>query len=294
METLATRDPRWKLQIEALLLAENVAHAWLQHADHTDIAVLDVATSELETVSLLLSEMVADDRQFRPLVTPDSSAKVGLLLQPPFAFGLALAALMLVFFWVTGDVSSRSVWMKKGILDAVSVVRDHEWWRLVTAATLHHNMQHVLSNCGFMLLLMWAAAERLGLGISLAIWLLTAIGGFGVSLGLSPVLLTLGASGGLFGLLGAATGHALGHAPVEYSQKKYARWRVVGGSILLFAATAFSPHANLAAHAGGYCLGFILGVAAPARAPSERWQSLAAAFSALILISSWIIAIQNN
>src|SRR4051812_48653252 len=58
--------------------------------------------------------------------------------------GWFLAAALLAFFVVTGD-RSTSDWFARGSSDASRVVAG-EWWRVVTALTLHADLAHVLSN----------------------------------------------------------------------------------------------------------------------------------------------------
>jgi membrane associated rhomboid family serine protease len=82
-------------------------------------------------------------------------------------------------------------------------VADGEWWRLLTAAFLHANPIHILFN---MLMLWWfgrALEGLLGRGRFLGLYLVSALAGSAGALLLSPEAHTLGASGAVFGILGA-------------------------------------------------------------------------------------------
>ncbi|MGH3031342.1 MAG: rhomboid family intramembrane serine protease [Gaiellaceae bacterium] len=82
-------------------------------------------------------------------------------------------------------------------------VADGEWWRLLTAAFLHANPIHILFN---MLMLWWfgrALEGLLGRGRFLGLYLVSALAGSAGALLLSPEARTLGASGAVFGILGA-------------------------------------------------------------------------------------------
>jgi membrane associated rhomboid family serine protease len=82
-------------------------------------------------------------------------------------------------------------------------VADGEWWRLLTAAFLHANPIHILFN---MLMLWWfgrALEGLLGHGRFLGLYLVSALAGSAGALLLSPEAHTLGASGAVFGILGA-------------------------------------------------------------------------------------------
>lgn len=83
-------------------------------------------------------------------------------------------------------------------------IADGEWWRLVTGAFLHANLIHVLFN---MLMLWWfgqALEALLGPVRFLGVYLVSALAGSaGALLLVAPEARTVGASGAVFGILGA-------------------------------------------------------------------------------------------
>jgi membrane associated rhomboid family serine protease len=79
-----------------------------------------------------------------------------------------------------------------------------EWWRLLTAAFLHAGLFHLGLN---MLLLWWIGApleEAMGRGRFLLLYVVSGLAGSAGALLWSPTGVTVGASGAVFGLLGAA------------------------------------------------------------------------------------------
>jgi membrane associated rhomboid family serine protease len=82
-------------------------------------------------------------------------------------------------------------------------VADGEWYRLLTSAFLHASLVHI----GFNMLMLWwfgqALEVALGRGRFLGIYLVSALAGAAGALLLSPLSLTVGASGAVFGILGA-------------------------------------------------------------------------------------------
>jgi len=132
-----------------------------------------------------------------------------------------------------------------------------DWWRLISAAFLHYGPLHLGMN---MLALWWfgAAVEQvLGRGRYLLLYLVSGLAGSAGALVLSPTNLTVGASGAIFGILGAAF--------VLERQRTY----VLGGGAvsiiaLNLAFTLFVPGISIGGHLGGLA-GGALGILALSR-----------------------------
>lgn len=135
-----------------------------------------------------------------------------------------------------------------------------QWWRIITAGFLHGSLMHIGFN-------MWAlmdvgrhTEEVYGPKRMLVIYILSTMGGFALSM-LRGTPLTVGASAGLFGLIGAMI--ALG---VKYKWSSeaaaikgfYLRWAIYG---LLWGLLPFFRVDN-AAHIGGGITGFLVAYAA--------------------------------
>jgi membrane associated rhomboid family serine protease len=96
-----------------------------------------------------------------------------------------------------------------------------EWWRMLSAAFLHYGPFHLLLN---MLALWWFGSmleQRIGSGRFLAIYIVSGLAGSAGALMLDPTTPTVGASGAIFGVLGAGL-------VMEQFQRDY----VFGGSAL--------------------------------------------------------------
>ena len=105
-----------------------------------------------------------------------------------------------------GDLYARGALLIRGALSSGEAVglAEGEWWRLLTAAFLHANLLHIGLN---MLLLWWVGSgleEAMGRARYLALYLVSGLAGSAGALLLSPEAITVGASGAIFGLLGAA------------------------------------------------------------------------------------------
>jgi len=99
-------------------------------------------------------------------------------------------------------------------------VADGDWWRLITSAFLHGGLLHIAFNMYFLWFVGAPVEEALGRGRFLLIYLVSGLAGSAGALVYTPTSPTVGASGAIFGILGAAL--------VLERQRNY----VLGGSAL--------------------------------------------------------------
>jgi membrane associated rhomboid family serine protease len=106
----------------------------------------------------------------------------------------------------SGSIYENGVLIAKAVDSSGNLVgvAEGDWWRMITAAFLHYGPLHLALN---MLALWWfgaAVEETLGRGRYLAVYLLSGLAGSAGALLLDPLTPTVGASGAIFGILGAA------------------------------------------------------------------------------------------
>src|SRR5665213_285843 len=83
------------------------------------------------------------------------------------------------------------------------IYQEHQWWRLVTAGFLHGGWLHILMN-SWVLYDLGAQVEQVyGTPRFLVVYFVGTVGGFYVSAVVNPRVLSLGASAGIMGLVGA-------------------------------------------------------------------------------------------
>jgi membrane associated rhomboid family serine protease len=123
-------------------------------------------------------------------------------------------------------------------------VAQGDWWRLFTAMFLHYGPFHLAMN---MLALWWfgAAVEQvLGRGRYLLLYLVSGLAGSAGALLFTPESATVGASGAIFGILGAAL--------VLERQRTYVLGGGAMGIILLNLVITFAlPGISIGGHLGG-------------------------------------------
>ena len=123
-------------------------------------------------------------------------------------------------------------------------VAQGDWWRLITTAFLHYGPVHLAFN---MLFLYWVGTpveDYLGRGRFLLVYLVSGLAGSAGALVFAPDNPTLGASGAVFGVLGAAF--------VLERQRSYVLGGSAVGLIVINLALSFVlSNISLGAHVGG-------------------------------------------
>jgi len=140
-----------------------------------------------------------------------------------------------------------------------------EWWRLVTAGFLHGGLLHILMN-SWVLFDIGAEVEMIyGTSRFIVFYFVSTVLGFLASSFIYPGI-SIGASAGVFGLIGAmiAFGVTDKSALGSYAKALYIRWAIYG---LLMGFLPFFQTDN-AAHIGGITAGFL--AAFIARTPRAR------------------------
>lgn len=144
-----------------------------------------------------------------------------------------------------------------------------DWWRLVTPMVVHFGILHI----GLNMLVLWRLGppveQVVGSRLYLAAYVLSGIGGQVASdLTMGPNVLSGGASGAIYGIIGvligyyvagrvaanagrvATSGWAFNPSAVKSLAIQAGLWLVVGGAV---------AHVDSAAHAGGAVVGLVIG-----------------------------------
>lgn len=200
------------------------------------------------------------------------------------SIGLAVAWLLIASFGMTSGTPALTT---RGSASAERLVAGGEWWRAITALTLHADLTHVLGNAAAAGVLLTAAAWRIGPGMTAAITLASGIAGNVIT----AVFYrsrhdSIGSSTAVFGTLGLVTAIALFDA-WKFGVRRRAPWVLFGASLALLGFLGSGERSDVLAHAAGWACGIGFGLAALAARPSPL-RGLAQA--ALLLAASAVIA----
>jgi len=144
--------------------------------------------------------------------------------------------------------------IRAGALET-GLVASGQWWRLLTCVFVHIGVIHVLFNLYALLSVSSFLEAELGSSRYLALFLLAGLGGSAASYLFHARVVSAGASGAIFGLIGFAIAY--------FRREGSARGRDIRAFMMRWALYAFVfglfVRADNFAHAGGFALGFLLG-----------------------------------
>jgi rhomboid protease GluP len=272
-----TPDRRRADEWAVVLAAAAIPH-WLRHRldGWALIVPADDASTALATLAAYDQENTRDD------------AGAVVASRPPTITGAVVALLLIGFFAITGPRAGRSAWFEHGSADAARMLAG-EWWRAITALTLHADVPHLAGNALACALLITAVCWQLGPGLGLWLLLLAGAGGNTLTaLAHGGGHVSVGASTATFGALGILAALRIA-TPRRLGRRT---WVVIAACLALLAFLGAGPDTDILAHGFGMLVGAGLGLATaltPSRVlPLIDWLLLAAAATAVAL--TWRLA----
>ena len=213
----------------------------------------------------------------------------------PHAYTAALALLPIILWhgWRVGWWSAPSMlpspdlWRGAGILDAVRVRVFSEWYRTVTALTLHASLTHLCGNVAFGAVFLPLLARMTGIGRALWLTLLGGAMGNALTVMIRPTpVLSLGFSTALFACIGAISGFMA----CQQQGKRKVMLPVAAAAALLAMLGTEGDNTDYTAHLAGLGCGLLLGAL-------EAWQVrkymvrpnqwIVGAATALVCLTAW-------
>ena len=172
-----------------------------------------------------------------------------------------VAFMVVVYLWEAMLAQSFNISIRvlheTGAQLGPAILHHGEWWRLLTAGFLHVTASHLVFNMITLYFIGRLLELEIGHWRFLILFLATVISGNLTSLAFGTMnAISAGASGGVFGLLGAIV-------RLGMMDKRRAYWRsqakLMTAFVLLSVISAlFTPGIDLAAHIGGLVGGFLI------------------------------------
>jgi membrane associated rhomboid family serine protease len=275
----------WALVLAAVQIPHQI------HYSNRTWHLLVPAGKELQA-SYELESYFTENKDWPPR-PPEPNHDFSPLMQPPT---LLLIGALLLFYTLTGPWDAQSPWFLQGAGHSEHILERGEWWRLLTALTLHADAVHLLSNCLIGGWLVHFFCQLTGTGLGLCALLFSAGGG-----NLINVLLHgaghqfVGFSTAVFAVIGMLS--VLTHQGRGKVTGSHFLIPIMAGAALLAALGSSGERTDLGAHFFGLVCGLLSGYLL-SREPFHRlrhslaFQCLCFILFISLLIGSWMLALR--
>lgn len=249
---------------QTLILSAVGIHSWTVVRGGMFVVVVPEESAAVAVRHLV--EVAQESRTPAPIAVPP---KVH-----PWAWtgSILYALVMMAVAYAAGSGTFGFDWLEGGSLNG-AIPATHEWWRVVTALTLHADVGHLLSNLAFGTLFGFLASRAMGGGVAWAGILLGAMMGNALDAMVMPEQQrSIGASTAVFAALGVLSAYAW---MIESATSL--RWAkrlgpLIAGVILLGFLGAGGERTDVIAHITGFASGCLLGVGL-GKIPERRFDS---------------------
>jgi rhomboid protease GluP len=271
-----------------VLEARSIEHEILQNGELWSLCVPPTLLARAyEEIDRYAAERSLPRRAAEPVIAPHPGAAIGIFFYIFILLAVAFAA---------GAQLFGADWLTLGSLDASA---RGEWWRSLTALTLHLDQEHLLGNVLFGVVAGIAASRLLGPGVAWAsILAAAAIANYTEAL-ITPIAhRAVGASTAVFAALGMLSGMAW-RQRLTLRERLWYRWApLIAGICLLTLLGAGNAHVDVLGHALGFLFGLGVGwIYIRADMPSHRGrrrQLVAGAGALLAICTAWFLALRHG
>lgn len=206
---------------------------------------------------------------------------------------IAYIAVLLLVTWLADASAFARDWVAAGRIDG-TLIRAGEWWRTITALTLHSGLKHLIGNILFGTLFGLFAGRLLGSGVA---WLTIISAAASANL-LNTLLLesthrAIGASTAVFAALGLVAGFVWRGKLMSQARWPYRVGPIVGGLALLMYTGTGDENTDIGAHLMGFVCGFAAGMLMTLVAKQRfefRGQLLAGGLALSMIVLAWLFA----
>ncbi|MBU0482182.1 MAG: rhomboid family intramembrane serine protease [Proteobacteria bacterium] len=246
------RSDVWSL----VLLSAGIPHL---HRMNDDRFQLEVAEKDYPRAKSEIARFEEENLNWPPPPAYlEATGSVAGHRNPPTA--LIMGAL-LVFYTITGPSSHGSEWFKIGAVDSRAMIYGGEWWRALTALTLHSDSVHLAGNLLIGGLVIHYLCRNFGTGFG---WFLVIMSGAAGNilnvLARGAGHFSVGFSTAVFGAVGILCGSRASRS--RYGWLKGFLLPIGAGCALLAMLGSTGRRTDLGAHLWGLVSGLLLGAAA--------------------------------
>lgn len=182
-------------------------------------------------------------------------------------------------------------WLQAGAAQAAAI-QGGEWWRAVTALSLHVDSPHLVGNLFFGMLFIYLAGEFLGWGLALSgVVLGGALGNLLNAFAQAPSHTSIGASTALFAAVGLLAAYTW-----SLRARRLNRWVPLGAAVAVLAFIGMGGErtdifAHFAGLAAGSLFGFVYGALEARAILTDRFKRYVGFGAAAFFFLGWGLAL---
>jgi rhomboid protease GluP len=171
---------------------------------------------------------------------------------------LLLIGSLALFYAITGSWENNTIWFQTGAGNSTAILEQNEWYRLITALTLHADILHLLNNCMFGGFLLHFFFLLTGTGLGLFALLLASTAGNFINVLLhGPGHMFVGFSTAVFAVIGMLS--VLSYKNTSATTGSHALIPLMASAALLAMLGSEGKRADLGAHFFGLLCGLSAG-----------------------------------
>ncbi|HNX26632.1 MAG TPA: rhomboid family intramembrane serine protease [Phycisphaerae bacterium] len=204
--------------------------------------------------------------------------------QVTWAMIIIFAAVYVIMALLYHTTQFTTAQLLKWGADQGQKIVDGEYWRLLTAGFVHANFMHIFFNCLGCYYFGSAVEQYQGRARLVGIFLFAVVTGNIAGLWMHPESVAIGASGGLFGLIGMMAAMTIRYYRQMPHMLRNALKKWIASILVYNLFFMIIPQVDISAHAGGFAGGFIMGLIAARPLGSKDRPSIATLAMAAILL----------
>ena len=271
----------YSLLLDSLGIENNAVFRWNSWQIEVDLSDYDKAKSEISAYE--------KSGRIEKIHNKFAHIRFQKIDWPIFCATLLLLVLFHVFIYEFDHLE-----LIKAGRSSAAAITEGEFFRAVTALTLHGDYKHLFSNIVFGGIVLWALSTMTGTGTAILFALFTGFAGNLMNAFFyGSAHNSIGASTSVFGVIGVLAGLQFFDS---FREKKLGRWIPFGAALGLLAMLGSNEKSDVLAHLFGFAAGLptgtIFGAAFSKRnLPGKTVQNISAILFIIVIFVCWMAAI---
>ena len=274
----------YSLLLDSLSIANNAVFKWNSWQIEVDFSDYEKAKSEISAYE--------KSGRIEKIHNKFAHIRFQKVNWPFLVTTLVLLAAFHVFIYESDHLE-----LIKAGRSSAAAITEGQFFRAVTALTLHGDYKHLFSNIFFGGIVLWALSTMTGTGFTLLFALFTGFAGNVMNAFFyGSAHNSIGASTSVFGVIGVLAGLQFFDS---FREKKLGRWIPFGAALGLLAMLGSSEKSDVLAHLFGFVAGLPAGTVFGAvfsrrQIPGKIAQDTAAFLFVFTIFACWMLAVRKG